>query len=41
MLATRIATAAVLVPLAVLGMLYLPTAAITTIFTVLMLLGAW
>lgn len=41
MLATRIATAAVLVPLAVLGMLYLPTAAITAIFTVLMLLGAW
>lgn len=41
MLATRIVTAAVLVPLAVLGMLFLPTAAITAIFTALMLLGAW
>lgn len=41
MLATRIATAAVLVPLAVLGMLYLPTAAITAVVSVLMLLGAW
>ena len=41
MLATRIATALVLVPLAVLGMLYLPTFAITLLFAVLMLLGAW
>jgi phosphatidate cytidylyltransferase len=41
MLSTRIATAAVVVPLAVLGMLYLPTAAITLVFAALMLLGAW
>ncbi|MES1951948.1 phosphatidate cytidylyltransferase [Salinisphaera sp. S4-8] len=41
MLATRIATALVVVPLAVLGMLYLPTFAITLVFSVLMLLGAW
>ena len=41
MLITRIATALVLVPLAVLGMLYLPTFAITLVFATLMLLGAW
>ncbi|MES1930364.1 phosphatidate cytidylyltransferase [Salinisphaera dokdonensis CL-ES53] len=41
MLMTRIATALAVVPLAVLGMLFLPTAAITLVFAVLMLMGAW
>ncbi len=41
MLATRIATALILVPLAVLGILFLPTAAIGAVFAALMLLGAW
>lgn len=41
MLATRIATAAVVVPIAVLGMLFLPTGAIALVFSALMLLGAW
>ena len=41
MLSTRIATALAVVPLAVLGMLFLPTAAITLVFALLMLLGAW
>lgn len=41
MLTTRIATAAVAVPLAVFGILFLPTAAIGLIFALLMLLGAW
>ena len=39
MLATRIATAAVVVPIAVLGMLFLPTGAIALVFSALMLLG--
>lgn len=41
MLSTRIATALVVVPLVVLGILYLPTAAITAVFASLMVLGAW
>lgn len=41
MLLTRIATAAVLLPLAVLGILFLPTAAVALVFAALMLLGAW
>ncbi|MES1925164.1 phosphatidate cytidylyltransferase [Salinisphaera sp. T31B1] len=41
MLVTRIATALVLVPLAVLGILFLPTFAIAFVFAVLMLMGAW
>jgi len=41
MLATRIATAAVAVPLAVLGILFLPTVAIALVFAALMIIGAW
>ncbi len=41
MLATRVATALVLAPLVVAGLLFLPTAAVVTIFSALMLLGAW
>lgn len=41
MLSTRIATAAVVVPLVVLGILYLPTLAIALVFAAFMLVGAW
>ncbi len=41
MLATRVATALVLAPLVVAGLLFLPTAAVVVIFAALMLLGAW
>lgn len=41
MLATRIATALVLVPLVVAGILLLPTPPVALIFAALMLLGAW
>jgi len=40
-LITRVVTAAVLLPLAVGGIMYLPTAAVTAIFAVLMTIGAW
>lgn len=41
MLATRVATAAVLVPLIVAGIMWLPTRAVALIFAVLMAVGAW
>lgn len=41
MLATRIATAAVLVPLVVAGIILLPTRIVAIIFAVLMVVGAW
>ncbi|GAB3683410.1 phosphatidate cytidylyltransferase [Salinisphaera aquimarina] len=41
MLITRVVTALALVPLVVLGILFLPTVAIALIFAALMLLGAW
>lgn len=41
MLATRIATAAVLVPLVVAGIILLPTRIVAIIFAVLMIIGAW
>lgn len=41
MLATRVATALVAAPLAVLGILFLPTAVIALIFALLLLMGVW
>lgn len=41
MLATRVATAAVLVPLVVAGIVWLPTRVVALIFAVLMAVGAW